>query len=66
MINRSRQDAQKGGQQGRSEKRGDAYIESYVEPLSEARTPLADFFSILLGAFDFFECKLFGQHDRKN
>jgi hypothetical protein len=35
-------------QQGRSERRGEAYFVSYVEPLSEARTPLADFFSILL------------------
>jgi hypothetical protein len=31
---------------GRSERRGEAYV-SYVEPLSEARTTLADFFSIL-------------------
>ena len=36
-------------QQGRSKRRGDAYSVRYVEPLSEARTPLADFFSILLG-----------------
>jgi hypothetical protein len=35
-------------QQGRSERGGEAYFVSYVEPLSEARTPLADFFSILL------------------
>ena len=35
-------------QQGRSERRGEAYSELYVEPLSEARTTLADFFSILL------------------
>jgi hypothetical protein len=35
-------------QQGRSERRGEAYSASYVEPLSDARTPLADFFSILL------------------
>ncbi len=35
-------------QQGRSERRGEAYSVRYVEPLSEARTPLADFFSILL------------------
>jgi hypothetical protein len=35
-------------QQGRSERRGEAYLVLYVEPLSEARTPLADFFSILL------------------
>ena len=35
-------------QQGRSERRGESYFVSYVEPLSEARTKLADFFSILL------------------
>jgi hypothetical protein len=34
-------------QQGRSERRGESYFVSYVEPLSEARTMLADFFSIL-------------------
>jgi hypothetical protein len=39
----------KAAQQGRSERRGDAYSVRYVEPLSEVRTPLADFFSILLG-----------------
>jgi hypothetical protein len=43
-----RQDAQKGRQQGRSKRRGEAYFIPYVEPLSEARTKLADFFSILL------------------
>jgi hypothetical protein len=36
-------------QQGRSERRGDAYSVPYVEPLSDARTPLAVFFRILLG-----------------
>jgi len=36
-------------QQGRSERSGEAYA-SHVEPLSKARTPLADFFSILLRA----------------
>jgi hypothetical protein len=35
-------------QQGRSEQRGEAYSMLYVEPLSEARTPLAAFFRILL------------------
>jgi hypothetical protein len=35
-------------QQGRSERRGESYCVPYVEPLREARTPLADFFSILL------------------
>ena len=39
----------KAAQQGRSKLRGDAYSVRYGEPLSEARTPLADFFSILLG-----------------
>ena len=37
-----------GPRQGRSERRGESYFVSYVEPLSVARTPLADFFSILL------------------
>ena len=36
-------------QQGRSKRRGEAYSVRYGEPLSEARTKLADFFSILLG-----------------
>jgi len=31
-------------QQGRSERRGESYCAPYGEPLSEARTPLADFF----------------------
>jgi hypothetical protein len=35
-------------QQGRSERRGEAYSFPYVESLSDARTPLADFFNILL------------------
>jgi hypothetical protein len=35
-------------QQGRSERRGESYSAPYVEPLSDARTPLADFFRILL------------------
>jgi len=35
-------------QQGRSERRGDAYSGPYVEPLSDARTPLAVFLRILL------------------
>ncbi len=35
-------------QRGRSEQRGDAYSLPYVEPLSDARTKLADFFNILL------------------
>jgi hypothetical protein len=39
----------KAAQQGRSERSGNAYAFRYVEPLSEARTLLADFFSILLG-----------------
>ncbi len=37
-----------GPRQDRSERRGESYFVSYVEPLSVARTPLADFFSILL------------------
>ena len=35
-------------QQGRSERRLEAHPLGYVEDLSEARTPLADFSSILL------------------
>ena len=35
-------------QQGRSNRRDDAYPWRYVEPLSDVRTPLADFFSILI------------------
>jgi hypothetical protein len=35
-------------QQGRSERRGKAYSLPYVEPLSDARTKLEDFFNILL------------------
>jgi hypothetical protein len=35
-------------QQGRSERRGDAYSVQYVEPLSDARTPLAGFVNSLL------------------
>lgn len=33
---------------GRSEERGQAYSVRYVEPLRDARTPLADFVTILL------------------
>lgn len=36
-------------QQGRKERRGEAYSGSYVEPLRDVRTPLADIFNILLG-----------------
>ena len=35
-------------QQGRSKRRGESYSVPYVELLSDAKTPLADFFSILL------------------
>jgi hypothetical protein len=35
-------------QQGRSERRGEAYSVPYVEPPHDARTPLAAFFNILL------------------
>jgi hypothetical protein len=35
-------------QQGRSERGGEAYSGPYVEPLSDARTKLEDFFNILL------------------
>lgn len=36
-------------QQGRNERRGEAYSVSYVEPLSDVRTGLEDFFNILPG-----------------
>jgi hypothetical protein len=42
------QDAQKAVQQGRSERRGESYSGPYGEPLSDARTPVAVFFRILL------------------
>ena len=35
-------------QRGRSERRGEAYSVPYVEPLSDARTKLEDFFNSLL------------------
>ena len=35
-------------QRGRSERRPEAYPLGYVEDLSDARTKLADFFSVLL------------------
>jgi hypothetical protein len=35
-------------QQGRSERRGESYSIPYVEPLSDARTPLAAFINSLL------------------
>ena len=34
-------------QRGRSDRRGEAYMESDVEPLSNARTKLAGIFNIL-------------------
>jgi len=36
--------------QGHSERSGESHSVPYVEPLSDARTPLADVFSILLGS----------------
>ncbi len=36
-------------QQGRAEFRLSTYPQEYVEGLNDARTPVADFFSILLG-----------------
>ncbi len=35
-------------QRGRNERRGESYSAPYVEPLSDTRTKLADFFNILL------------------
>jgi len=34
--------------QGRNERGGEGVLWLYVKPLSDVRTPLADFFSILL------------------
>ncbi len=45
----SRRMLKKAVQQGRSEWRTEAYPLGYVEGLNDARTPLAAFFSILLG-----------------
>jgi hypothetical protein len=39
-------------QRGRSERKSEAYVGSYVEPLHDARTKLVDFFNILLGLKD--------------
>lgn len=53
LKNKSRM-VKKPVQQGRSKRRGEAYFGLYVEPLSDARTQLAGFFTILLvvgGAF---------------
>jgi hypothetical protein len=38
-------------QRGRSERRGESYSVPYVEPRSDARTKVTDFFSILLVPF---------------
>lgn len=42
----------KATQQGRSERKAEAYLVGYVEALSDARTKLVAFFSILLVPFD--------------
>ena len=56
-------------QQGRSERRGESYSVPYVEPLSDARTPLAAFFRILLLVrhrnIDFSNNRLSGRGERK-
>lgn len=39
----------KAAQQGRSERRSESYSFPYVEPLSDARTPLAGFINSLSG-----------------
>ena len=44
---RTRRQFKKAVWQGRSKRRGDAYFVPYWEPLSDARTPLADFFNSL-------------------
>jgi hypothetical protein len=45
---RPRRMFKKASQRGRSERGGEAYSFSYVEPLSDARTKLEDFFNIVL------------------
>ncbi|ALA59633.1 hypothetical protein NITMOv2_3238 [Nitrospira moscoviensis] len=47
-LTRARRLFKKAVQQGRTERRGEAYFALYVEPLSAGRTPLADFFNSLL------------------
>jgi hypothetical protein len=47
-LSRTRRMFKKAVQQGRSERGGEAYFVLYVEPLSDARTKLEDFFNILL------------------
>ncbi len=47
-VKHSRRMLKKAVQQGRSERRAEAYPLGYVEGLSDARTMLPDFFSILL------------------
>jgi hypothetical protein len=44
----ARRMVKKSFQQGRSERRGESYSVPYVEPLSDARTQVEDFFNILL------------------
>ena len=46
-FNIARRLFRKAVQEGRSKRRGEAYSLSYVEPLSAARTPLADFINSL-------------------
>ena len=46
--NNARRLFKKAVQQGRSERKDEAYFVSYVEPLSDARTMLAGFFNNLL------------------
>ena len=49
--NRSRRMLKMAVQRGRSERRPEAYPQGYVEDLSDARTKLADIFSILSRRF---------------
>jgi len=48
LVQESPQDAQKGRSARPQRAKGQGYVVQYVEPLSDARTTLADFFSILL------------------
>jgi len=49
--NRSRRMLKMAVQRGRSERRPEAYPQGYIEDLSDARTKLADIFSILSRRF---------------
>ena len=53
-------------QQGRSKRRGESYSLPYVEPLSVARMPLADFVNSLLERKQLEIERAFGEPDEGN